>query len=230
MSRFLKPRAVMFPPIRSRSRGAGRDRTLELGIKRGFDFSAALTLLVLLAPLILVLAIVIRSHDGGPALFRQMRIGRRGKPFHCWKFRTMARDAEQALERVLQSDPVAAKEWKDSQKLSHDPRITGVGHFLRRSSLDELPQLFNIIAGEMSFVGPRPIVQSERDRYGESFAHCFSVTPGLTGLWQITGRSDSSYAARVALDSRYASEWDFLLDTKILLKTVPAVLSQRGSR
>lgn len=199
-------------------------------VKRVFDVTAGMVLIFLLTPLMLLIAALIRAGDSGPALFQQTRVGRGGKSFRCWKFRTMACDAEQALQRLLASDPDAAREWAESQKLSHDPRITPVGAFLRRSSLDELPQLFNIIAGDMSFVGPRPIVAAERERYGEAFTHCFSVPPGLTGLWQISGRSDCSYATRVSLDSQYASEWHLLLDAKILVKTVPAVLMQKGSR
>ncbi len=199
-------------------------------VKRGIDLAAGVVLLLLLAPLMLLIAALIRAGDGGPAIFKQARIGRSGKSFRCWKFRTMATNADDALQQLLASDPAAAQEWAESQKLTHDPRITPVGAFLRRSSLDELPQLFNIIAGEMSFVGPRPIVAAERERYGEAFTHCFSVPPGLTGLWQISGRSDCSYATRVSLDSQYASEWHLLLDAKILVKTVPAVLMQRGSR
>lgn len=199
-------------------------------VKRGIDLTAGVVLLFLLAPLMLLIAALIRAGDGGPAIFKQARIGRSGKSFRCWKFRTMATNADDALQQLLASDPAAAQEWAESQKLTHDPRITPVGAFLRRSSLDELPQLFNIIAGEMSFVGPRPIVAAERERYGEAFTHCFSVPPGLTGLWQISGRSDCSYATRVSLDSQYASEWHLLLDAKILVKTVPAVLMQRGSR
>ncbi|WP_248307467.1 sugar transferase [Bosea sp. FBZP-16] len=178
----------------------------------------------------LLIAALVRAGDGGPALFKQPRVGRGGKSFRCWKFRTMACNADEALQHLLATDPAAAKEWAESQKLTRDPRITPVGAFLRRSSLDELPQLFNIIAGEMSFVGPRPIVAAERERYGEAFNHCFSVPPGLTGLWQISGRSDCSYATRISLDSQYASEWHLMLDAKILVKTVPAVLMQRGSR
>lgn len=199
-------------------------------VKRAIDVTAGMILIFLLAPLMLLIAALIRAGDSGPALFQQTRVGRGGKSFRCWKFRTMACDADQALQRLLASDPDAAREWAESQKLSHDPRITPVGAFLRRSSLDELPQLFNIIAGDMSFVGPRPIVAAERERYGEAFTHCFSVPPGLTGLWQISGRSDCSYATRVSLDSQYASEWHLLLDAKILVKTVPAVLMQKGSR
>lgn len=208
----------------------GEYKSTRLAVKRAFDLAAGVTLLFMLAPLMLLIAGLIRAGDGGPAFFRQARIGRSGKSFRCWKFRTMASNADEALQRLLASDPAAAQEWAENQKLTRDPRITPVGAFLRRSSLDELPQLFNIVAGDMSFVGPRPIVAAERERYGEAFTHCFSVPPGLTGLWQISGRSDCSYATRISLDSQYASEWHLLLDAKILAKTVPAVLMQKGSR
>ena len=205
-------------------------KATQHAVKRALDVTAGVILLFLLAPLMLLIAALIRAGDSGPALFRQNRIGRGGKSFRCWKFRTMACNADEALQRLLATDPVAAQEWAESQKLTCDPRITPLGAFLRRSSLDELPQLFNIVTGDMSFVGPRPIVAAERERYGEAFTHCFSVPPGLTGLWQISGRSDCSYATRVSLDSQYASEWHLLLDAKILVKTVPAVLLQKGSR
>lgn len=205
-------------------------KATQHAVKRALDVTAGVILLFLLAPLMLLIAALIRAGDSGPALFRQNRIGRGGKSFRCWKFRTMACNADEALQRLLATDPVAAQEWAESQKLTSDPRITPLGAFLRRSSLDELPQLFNIVTGDMSFVGPRPIVAAERERYGEAFTHCFSVPPGLTGLWQISGRSDCSYATRVSLDSQYASEWHLLLDAKILVKTVPAVLLQKGSR
>lgn len=208
----------------------GEYNATQIRIKRSLDLAAGVALLLLLAPLLLLIAALIRAGDGGPAFFRQSRIGHGGKSFRCWKFRTMARDADDALQRLLAADPVAAQEWAENQKLARDPRITPVGAFLRHSSLDELPQLFNIIVGEMSFVGPRPIVAAERERYGEAFTHCFSVPPGLTGLWQVSGRSDCSYATRVSLDSQYASQWHLMLDAKILVKTVPAVLMQRGSR
>ncbi|CAN7712990.1 sugar transferase [Bosea sp. LjRoot237] len=205
-------------------------KSARVAAKRAFDLAAGVALIFLLAPLMLLIAGLIRAGDGGPAFFRQARIGRSGKSFRCWKFRTMARNADDELQRLLASDPGAAREWAENQKLTRDPRITPIGVFLRRSSLDELPQLFNIISGEMSFVGPRPIVAAERERYGEAFTHCFSVPPGLTGLWQISGRSDCSYATRISLDSQYASEWRLLLDAKILIRTVPAVLMQKGSR
>lgn len=205
-------------------------RSFEYAIKRIFDASLAIVLLLLLCPLFIAIATILRGSDGGPALFRQARIGKGGRPFRCLKFRSMVLDAECALKKHLAHDPLAAQEWRDSQKLTVDPRITRIGAFLRKTSLDELPQLINILAGEMSFVGPRPIVPDEIPRYGEAFSHCFSVPPGLTGLWQVSGRSDCTYMTRVALDSRYASEWSLLLDAEIMLRTVPAVLMQQGSR
>ncbi len=205
-------------------------RAAERATKRSFDVVLALVLLVFLVPLLLALSAVISASDGGPAIFRQRRIGRQGRPFTCLKFRTMRCDAEKALKELLDADPDAAREWCENQKLSRDPRITQLGQFLRQTSLDELPQLLNILAGEMSFVGPRPIVEAEIARYGDAFSQCFSVPPGLTGLWQVSGRSDCGYVTRVALDARYARDWNLALDLEILVKTVPAVLSQRGSR
>lgn len=205
-------------------------KSLDFALKRLIDIVLALTLLCLLAPLLCLLVALIRGSDGGPALFRQMRVGKGGRPFRCLKFRSMVLDAERALHDHLANDPQAAREWRESQKLSRDPRITALGSFLRKSSLDELPQLINILAGDMSFVGPRPIVADEVRRYGEAFVHCFSVQPGLTGLWQVSGRSDCSYVGRVMLDSRYASECSLWLDAQIMVRTIPAVLAQRGSR
>jgi len=199
-------------------------------IKRALDIVLASAGLLVLWPLMIAIAIAIRVGDGGPALFAQVRVGRNGRPFTCLKFRTMVMDAEKALAAHLASDPQARCEWETFQKLERDPRITGLGGFLRKTSLDELPQLFNILFGQMSVVGPRPIVHTEIERYGDSFVSCFSVRPGLTGLWQVSGRSDCSYQTRVALDQRYATTWTVLGDAEIILKTVPAVLTQKGSR
>ncbi len=198
--------------------------------KRMIDVMLAGSALLLIWPLMLAIALAIRVSDGGPALFAQRRVGRHGRPFTCLKFRTMVLNAEQALQDHLASDPQARREWEANQKLDADPRITGLGVFLRKSSLDELPQLFNILLGQMSVVGPRPIVPAEIDRYGDSFSACFSVRPGLTGLWQVSGRSDCNYQTRVTLDYRYAVTWNFLSDIEIIARTIPAVLSQRGSR
>lgn len=198
--------------------------------KRVTDFVLAFVALVFLLPVLIPLAIAIRLSDGGPALFKQKRIGRDGKEFRCYKFRSMVVDADARLKKLLAEDPKARAEWKATQKLEKDPRITAFGQFLRKSSLDELPQLINILKGEMSIVGPRPIVQNEVEKYGEYFAHYCQVRPGLTGLWQVSGRSDTTYGERVALDVQYVSDWSYTNDIKIMVMTIPAVLLSDGAR
>ena len=193
-----------------------------------FDQTVAVVLLVLLAPLLIGLAVLVRA-DGGTALYRHRRIGSHGRTFSCLKFRTMVTDAEQQLQRVLAGDPAAATEWAANQKLANDPRITRIGQFLRCSSLDELPQLLNVLRGEMSLVGPRPIVSAEIDRYGEDIDYYFEAKPGITGLWQVSGRNETSYARRVKLDVWYVKNWTIWHDVAILLKTIPAVLLRRGA-
>jgi lipopolysaccharide/colanic/teichoic acid biosynthesis glycosyltransferase len=177
----------------------------------------------------LTLALLVRR-DGGPVFFRQSRVGAGGRMFRCIKFRTMHVDAEKQLKRVLVTDPAAAEEWAASQKLSNDPRVTKIGRFLRRSSLDEMPQLFNVLRAEMSLVGPRPIVPAEIERYGGDIEYYYEARPGLTGLWQVSGRSDASYASRVKLDVWYVRNWTLWHDIAILFKTIPAVFLQRGAR
>ncbi len=197
-------------------------------LKTAFDQVAAATLVVLLAPLLLVLAIMVRA-DGGPAFYRHRRIGAGGRIFACLKFRTMVVDADGVLRRLLASDATAAAEWDATQKLRNDPRITRIGRFLRASSLDELPQLFNVLRGEMSLVGPRPIVRAELARYGSNIEHYYAAKPGLTGLWQVSGRSNMSYERRVQLDVWYVRNWSLWHDFAILFKTIPAVFLQRGA-
>ena len=170
-----------------------------------------------------------RALDGGPVLYSHTRIGVRGRPFGCLKFRSMVPDSDEVLRRLLNSDPAAAAEWADTQKLRRDPRITAVGRWLRATSLDELPQLLNILRLDMSLVGPRPIVQAEVPRYGEDIAYYFEARPGLTGLWQVSGRSDTGYDQRVRLDTWYVKNWSIWHDLAILAKTVPAVLKRRGA-
>jgi exopolysaccharide production protein ExoY len=179
-------------------------------------------------PLMIGIALAIRAHDGGPVFFRHRRVGRNGKAFYCMKFRTMSVDAEARLKELLATDPAARAEWARDFKLRHDPRVTPIGRFLRRSSLDELPQIFNLMRGEMNLVGPRPIVEAEIVRYGWRYRHYCAVKPGITGLWQVSGRNDVSYRARVAMDSLYARRRCTLLDIRILAATLPAVLSKRG--
>jgi exopolysaccharide production protein ExoY len=196
---------------------------------RALDFVLAVFLLVFMAPLLLLVAILIYADNPGPILFAHRRIGRNGVLFPCLKFRSMAIDAQERLAQLLASDPQARKEWERDHKLHHDPRITPIGQFLRRSSLDELPQLINVIRGEMSLVGPRPITSEERWRYGRYFDDYCHVQPGITGLWQISGRSGTTYRRRVALDVVYARNQSTGLYLAILTKTIPAVLFARGA-
>ena len=189
---------------------------------------AAIALLFFL-PLMILVATAIWCQDRGPVLFAHRRIGRDGRRFGCLKFRSMAIDAEERLHEVLEADPQARAEWERDHKLRNDPRVTSLGLFLRRSSLDELPQLLNVIRGEMDMVGPRPIVDGEISKYGARFKHYCAVNPGITGLWQVSGRNDASYRRRVAMDCVYAKSKSVPLDLWILVATVPAVLLRRGS-
>ncbi len=206
------------------SRGHPRSRA----IKAGLDFVIAALMLIFLSPLLLAIAASVRT-DGGPALYAQTRVGMGGRRFRCFKFRTMVVDAGRRLRELLDSDPAAAAEWARTQKLVSDPRVTAIGAYLRRTSLDELPQLLNVLRGEMSLVGPRPIVEDEIGRYSEGIASYYAVRPGMTGLWQVSGRSQTTYAYRVQLDVSYVKNWSLLRDLSILLRTVPAVLLRRGA-
>jgi undecaprenyl-phosphate galactose phosphotransferase len=196
--------------------------------KRLFDIVATLALLAILSPVLLTLAWLARR-DGGPALFGHRRVGTRGVPFKCLKFRTMVPNAQEILAKVLAADPVARAEWERDFKLKNDPRVTKVGKFLRVTSLDELPQLFNVLAGDMSLVGPRPIVVDEIRRYGAAFHDYARCRPGITGLWQVSGRNDVDYGQRVRLDRTYARTWSFLGDLVLLLRTPLAVLRRSGA-
>ncbi len=215
--------------VRVSAPGQGHNKREECRIKRLFDFVVALVALVFLAPLIFVVALLIRLQDGHPAIFYQIRFGQYGEPFRCFKLRSMVPDAKERLAEILREDPEARQEWEESQKLKNDPRITTLGHFIRKTSIDELPQLFNVLMGTMSLVGPRPIVENEVKKYSENFKHYSSVRPGLTGLWQVRGRSNTSYPARVAMDVEYAQNRSFWGDVKILVLTVPAVFASRGA-
>jgi exopolysaccharide production protein ExoY len=196
---------------------------------RFLDLLIASLALIFFLPLIIMIAVAIKMFDPGPVFFRHRRIGKDGREFGCWKFRSMVVNAEARLDALLRADPAARREWAEHQKLTNDPRVTSLGRFLRKSSLDELPQLFNVLQGDMSIVGPRPIVQAEAERYGQYFAVYCLVRPGLTGLWQISGRSDVRYFERVLLDARYVSSKSVMRDLKIIILTVPSVLATRGS-
>jgi exopolysaccharide production protein ExoY len=206
-----------------------RKRSAVGGIrKRCFDVIAACTGLLLLSPLFLLIAVIIKLADGGPTFYGHRRIGRNGAYFSCLKFRTMVPDADAVLEDHLANCREAAAEWQAWHKLKDDPRITPLGIVLRKTSLDELPQLLNILKGEMSVVGPRPIVRAEVAKYGEAIEQYLSTRPGLTGLWQISGRNDVDYIRRVALDRRYVQEWSFKGDLRIVQRTFAVVLLSRG--
>jgi len=217
-------------------------RKLELGGKRAgirppgtswlvrtIDIVIALTAFVFFAPLLVAIAVAIRLSGGGPIFFAQYRVGLDGRQFRCFKFRTMCVDAEQQLRLLLANDPEAREEWARDNKLRKDPRVGKVGSFLRRTSLDELPQMLNVLRGDMSIVGPRPIVESEIVRYGRYFGDYCRVRPGITGLWQISGRNNVSYRRRVACDVSYARSKSAYNDLRIIALTVPAVLLARGA-
>ena len=197
--------------------------------KRFFDIIVASALLFALLPLMLFVALVIFSSERGSVLYGHSRIGYKGRKFRCLKFRSMVPDADKVLAEHLSSSPTAKAEWDATQKLRNDPRITPVGRFLRTTSLDELPQLINVVRGDMSLVGPRPIVQAEVDRYGNHIHAYTSTRPGITGLWQVSGRSDVDYDRRVSLDTHYVSNWSLPGDLLILIRTVKVVFSQSGS-
>lgn len=196
---------------------------------RALDILLALSAIIILAPLLAIVAIAVKLTSQGPAIFRHRRIGRNGKEFYCCKFRTMVCDADKRLATLLRENPAARAEWERDHKLRNDPRITSIGVFLRKTSLDELPQIFNVLFGSMSWVGPRPIVAGEIIRYGRRFDAYCQVRPGITGLWQVSGRNDTSYRRRVAMDVLYVRNRTLSLYSRIILLTVPAVLRQRGS-
>ncbi len=197
-------------------------------VKRSFDLVGGLLLLLALFPVMFAIALLVKR-DGGPILFRHKRIGANGKSFCCLKFRTMCADAEERLQKLLAEDPEARAEWERDFKLKDDPRVTPLGNFMRQTSLDELPQLFNVIKGEMSLVGPRPIVTAEAARYGAAFRDYLGCRPGLTGLWQVSGRNDIDYDSRVRLDSNYARQWSLGRDVSILVRTIGVVLGRTGA-
>ena len=197
-------------------------------VKRFFDITASFFLLTILSPLLSFIAYQVKK-DGGPAIYRHRRVGQNGEFFDCYKFRSMDINAERKLKELLASSEDARKEWEKDFKLKKDPRITKIGRFLRKSSLDELPQLLNVLKGEMSLVGPRPIVSEEVARYGEQKAFYLETKPGITGLWQISGRNDVDYKSRVNLDVWYVKNWSLWYDVVILLKTIRVVLNKAGA-
>lgn len=198
-------------------------------LKRGLDLTLATLFSIMFMPLIAVLAMAIKLESRGPVFFRQQRLGRDGKPIFIWKFRSMVRDADNNLKEVLQQDPELCHEWNCTQKLKKDPRITRIGQLMRRMSLDEIPQLFNVLKGELALVGPRPIIKEEVTRYGKAYCLYKQVKPGLTGLWQISGRNTLSYEDRVRLDTYYVRNWSIWLDFYIILRTPIVILTGYGA-
>lgn len=194
-----------------------------------FDKLFALTALVLLLPLLVLIALAILVVDRQGFLFSQARVGENGRLFRCWKFRTMAKDADKRLAALLASDPAIRAEWEENFKLQNDPRINRIGRFLRKTSLDELPQFWNVLMGQMSMVGPRPIVSEEIARYGDRYWAYASTRPGLTGIWQVQGRSDTTYEQRVSMDVDYALSHSLWGDLGIILRTVYVVVFRVGA-
>ena len=206
-----------------------RSATDSARVVRICDVTVAFLILLFLAPLMALVACAVLVSDGGPMIYAHRRLGKNGRVFRCLKFRTMVVDAEWRLAQLLAADPIARAEWNRDHKLRRDPRITLIGGFLRATSLDELPQLFNVLVGDMSLVGPRPIVPAEQVRYGRFYAHYCAVQPGITGLWQVSGRNDVSYRRRVACDVVYSRSVSLPLYFYILARTLPAVVFARGS-
>ena len=226
----LAERGLIVVPSEVAARpGDGDGEIRETVSKRLLDLITSLALLILLAPLMVVIAAAITLSDRGAPVFIHRRLGKGGRTFPCLKFRTMCPNADRRLEALLMDSPELRAQWQRDHKLDHDPRVTRLGHLLRITSLDELPQLFNVVAGHMSMIGPRPIVAAELHNYGRYAAHYFSVKPGLSGIWQVSGRSETTYRRRVAADVFYVRSRSLLLDLRIMACTIPAVLTAKGS-
>ena len=197
--------------------------------KRVFDLIATIGGGLLILPILLVLALLVGIDNKGRIIFAHRRVGQNGRLFPCYKFQSMVPDAQDRLEEYLAKNPGARKEWEESFKLTNDPRVTKLGAFLRKTSLDELPQLWNVLMGDMSLVGPRPIVTQEIDRYGDYIREYYMVPPGITGMWQVNGRSDTTYEERVAMDTWYVRNWSVWIDLVYLFKTIKTVFTGKGA-
>jgi Undecaprenyl-phosphate galactose phosphotransferase WbaP len=197
--------------------------------KTFFDFSASLIGLIILIPVFITIIIIVKITSKGPAIYSHTRYGFNGKTFPAYKFRSMVLNADEILDKHLKENPSFKAEWQKDQKLKNDPRITLIGHILRKTSLDELPQLINVLKGEMSLVGPRPIVKNEIIKYGDVYKLYKTVRPGITGLWQVSGRNNTTYYQRVQYDLEYVTNWSFKLDIIILFKTIKVVLFRDGA-
>lgn len=203
---------------------------VERTVKRTLDIVGALMFFLVLGPVYLAVALWVRLSMGSPVHFWQVRLGEGGRRFHFYKFRSMVRDSDTVLDQFLSKNDMARTEWDTFQKLEKDPRITPLGHWIRKLSLDELPQFWNVLKGDMSLVGPRPCMERQRTLYGRGWDHYCAMRPGITGLWQVSGRNRLPYARRVELDAYYVDNWSLWLDVKILIKTVKVVVTGDGSR
>jgi len=201
----------------------------NLEIKRIMDILIVSIVGALLLPIFLLIALLVKLSSPGPVLYRHKRLGKNGKYFYAYKFRSMVIDAQERLQKLLESDDEAKTEWDKSHKLANDPRITGIGRFLRRTSIDEFPQFINILKGEMSLSGPRPVTEPELEKYGENARRVLAVKPGLTGLWQVSGRSDTDYADRISYDLYYIQSWSVWLDLWILYRTPAVIIKGKGA-
>ena len=197
-------------------------------LKRFVDLVFSFFLIIFLIPLFLIVGIVIKLNSKGTIFYSQKRIGKKNKTFACYKFRTMHPQAKYLLKKILLQNASFRNEFENTRKITNDPRITNIGKFLRFTSLDELPQIFNVLKGDMSFIGPRPIVKSEIKKYGKKFEQAFSIKPGISGLWQVSGRNKLSYKKRVELDTFYSENMNLLLDIKIFIKTIIVILFPFG--
>ena len=206
------------------------DSKLNQFLKRTFDIIVSISLIPILLPFMAIIALLIKIDSPGPIFFSQIRVGKNGKLIKVYKFRSMYIDSQEKLKEILKKDPKARKEWETYFKLKNDPRVTKVGRFLRKTSLDELPQIFNVLKGDMSLVGPRPVTKEEIKKYYKEFAdYYYMVRPGITGLWQVSGRSNTDYEYRVSLDTWYVLNWSLWLDIIIVLKTIKIVLKREGA-
>lgn len=201
----------------------------NLFIKRLIDLFICIVTAILVIPISIIIAIIIKLTSPGSIFYGHKRVGKNGKIIKCWKFRSMYKNSQEMLEEILANDPVRRAEWEAERKFVDDPRVTPFGKFLRKTSLDELPQLWNIFIGEMSFTGPRPVTKDEIEKYGEDAEYVLSVTPGLSGMWQISGRSDTGYEERILLDTFYIQNWSVWLDIWIIIKTIWVVINGKGA-
>ena len=217
------------PDVAERATNFPADTFRYRFLKRATDIFLVLASAPVLLPVLLFVAILVRVCSPGPIFFFHRRISRNGSFFPMWKFRTMCTNSAEVLDEYLSSNPEARAEWRATHKLRHDPRITRLGSFLRRYSIDELPQIWNVLKGEMTLIGPRPIVAAEVEKYGAGFACYCRVKPGVTGLWQVSGRSKTSYPQRVALDCDYVQDWSLWSDMKILARTFYTLFAHDGA-